>query len=160
MIQAQLTDRFAQTLIQAQNLQSSHLDVLKRHLGAVEKSLVEISPSKDQDLFIEYNIRPFTVPADLKFEPCSNFYDAVSNVTVGRASADSNQDNMSVEPAPKVFIQNRLAKSQQKLKELNPIISNKSVFESSTVSIRLKHRQLVNLINYQASYKPTQPTVP
>ena len=35
------------------------------------------------------------------------------------------QDDMSVEPAPKVFIQNKLAKCRNKLQELGPLINTK-----------------------------------
>lgn len=72
-------NKFAKILLHAQALQISHLDVLKNRLAENETRLNEVNPSKDQDLYIEYNIRPFSAPSDWKFEPCATFYDNVSH---------------------------------------------------------------------------------
>lgn len=69
--------RFATILLQAQTMQKIHLDVLKERLDAIELSLTKVDPSMDQRLFIDYNIRPFTAPADWTFEPCVTHYDTV-----------------------------------------------------------------------------------
>ncbi|THV03882.1 hypothetical protein K435DRAFT_827005 [Dendrothele bispora CBS 962.96] len=120
-IQAKLVERFAKILLHAQALQMSHLDALKGRLAGVETVLTSVDPSKDQDLFIEYNIRPFTAPGDWKFEPCATFYDT---------------EDMSTEPAPKVFLQNKLRKGRAKLQELVPVIETK----------QRDHDQLVKLM--------------
>uniref|UniRef100_A0A0W0G7Q7 Uncharacterized protein n=1 Tax=Moniliophthora roreri TaxID=221103 RepID=A0A0W0G7Q7_MONRR len=110
LLQARLVERFTKILLHAQALQLSHLDVLKGRLAALEASLGQVDPPKDQDLFIEFNIRPFSAPADWTFEPCHNFYD---------------NDELNVETAPKVFLQNRLRRSQAKMTELVPVIDAK-----------------------------------
>lgn len=61
-------------------MQLGHLDVLKSRIGDVEAALEGIDTAKDQDLFIEHNIRPFSAPADWGFEPCATHYDTVSPV--------------------------------------------------------------------------------
>jgi len=61
----------------AQALTSSHLDTLKKRVGVVEQALGDVSAGKDQNLFIDFNIRPFVAPADWTFEPCASHYDAV-----------------------------------------------------------------------------------
>ena len=78
VLQARLVERFTKILLHAQALQLSHLDVLKGRLAGLESTLGQVDPPRDQDLFIEYNIRPFSAPADWSFEPCHNFYDNVS----------------------------------------------------------------------------------
>lgn len=77
ILQTKLVTRFANILTHAQVLQTNHLDVLKGRLTSVEGALSEISPEKDQVMFIDYNIRPFTAPGDWTFEPCATFYDTV-----------------------------------------------------------------------------------
>ncbi|KAF9049462.1 hypothetical protein BDZ89DRAFT_1088904 [Hymenopellis radicata] len=94
------------TLQHAQVLQTNHLDVLKGRLVSVERALSEINVAGDQGLFIDYNIRAFTAPNDWKFEPCATFYDT---------------DELNVDPAPKVFLQNKLTKGRIKLQELTPL---------------------------------------
>ncbi|KAJ6621842.1 hypothetical protein B0H10DRAFT_2162903 [Mycena sp. CBHHK59/15] len=49
-------------------------------------------------------------PSDWKFEPCVNHYDT---------------EAMSTEPAPKVFLQNKLSRCRSKLQELGPVIDGK-----------------------------------
>ncbi|KAJ3994622.1 hypothetical protein F5050DRAFT_1772912 [Lentinula boryana] len=110
IIQTRLVNKFTKILLHAQALQMSHLDVLKNRLAGNEARLNEVDPSKDEDLYIEYNIRPFSAPSDWKFEPCANYYDT---------------EEMSVEPDPKTVLQNRLRRSRAKLQELIPVIDNK-----------------------------------
>ncbi|PCH40000.1 hypothetical protein WOLCODRAFT_136602 [Wolfiporia cocos MD-104 SS10] len=109
-LHTQLMIKFASIMTQAQALQKNHLDVLKTHIVATEGRLSAINPKNDQNLFIEHNIRAFMVPSDWSFEPCSTHYDT---------------PEMSVEPAPKVYLQNRLSKSRTSLSELQTVISAK-----------------------------------
>ncbi|KAJ7288142.1 hypothetical protein C8J57DRAFT_1641335 [Mycena rebaudengoi] len=104
ILQSHLVTRFTKILAHSQALQSSHLDVLKSRLSKVEAVLGQVDPAKDQDLFIEHNIRPFNPPSDWKFEPC---------------------EDISVEPAPKVFLQNKLTRCRSKLQELSPVLEAK-----------------------------------
>ena len=76
-LQTGIIDRAVGILSHAQTLTSSHLDTLKKRVGAVERALGEVSAGKDQNLFIDFNVRPFVAPADWAFEPCINHYDAV-----------------------------------------------------------------------------------
>ncbi|KAJ3754491.1 hypothetical protein EV360DRAFT_96576 [Lentinula raphanica] len=109
-LQTRLVNKFTKILVHAQALQISHLDVLKNRLAGNEAKLNEIAPSKDEDLYIEYNVRPFSPPGDWKFEPCATFYDT---------------GEMCVEPDPKTVLQNRLRRSRDKLQELIPMIDSK-----------------------------------
>ncbi|KDQ25535.1 hypothetical protein PLEOSDRAFT_1078053 [Pleurotus ostreatus PC15] len=109
-LQSRLTIAFVQVLQHSQGLQQRHLDVLKSRLAAVESALGSVDPAQDEDLFIEHNIRAFALPGDWVFEPCSIRYDT---------------PDMSVEPGPKVFLQNKLAKCRTKLQELDPLVDSK-----------------------------------
>ncbi|KAF4590654.1 hypothetical protein EYR40_009250 [Pleurotus pulmonarius] len=109
-LQSRLTIAFVQVLQHSQGLQQRHLDTLKSRLAAVEAALGSVDPAKDEDLFIEHNIRAFALPGDWVFEPCSIRYDT---------------SDMSVEPGPKVFLQNKLAKCRTKLQELDPLVESK-----------------------------------
>ncbi|KAJ4481967.1 hypothetical protein J3R30DRAFT_3455533 [Lentinula aciculospora] len=109
-IQTRLVNKFTKVLLHAQALQISHLDVLKNRLAGNEARLHEVNPSKDENLYIEYNIRPFSAPSDWNFEPCANFYDT---------------GEMSVESDSKTVLQNRLRRSRGKLEELKPVIDTK-----------------------------------
>ncbi|KAJ6508511.1 hypothetical protein C8R45DRAFT_1168696 [Mycena sanguinolenta] len=129
IIQRRLVTRFAKILGHSVALQTGHMDSLKVHLDRVEVALAQVDPSRDQDLFIEHNIRPFKAPGDWKFEPCVNHYDTASfqSRLFSRTDLNSsiNQDAMSVEPAPKVFLQNKLSRSRAKLQELDPLMDGK-----------------------------------
>ncbi|EGN98055.1 hypothetical protein SERLA73DRAFT_55208 [Serpula lacrymans var. lacrymans S7.3] len=109
-LQTRLVTKFVGILLQAQTIQIMHHDTLKDRFASVESALKAIDAGKDQDLFADHNIRPFTVPNDLRFEPCSSHYDTVY---------------MNVEPAPKIFLQNKLARSRNKLQELEPVLQAK-----------------------------------
>lgn len=43
----------------------------------MEDALGRVDVGKDQVLFAEHNIRPFSAPGDWAFEPCSMHYDTV-----------------------------------------------------------------------------------
>lgn len=109
-LQAQLITRFISIMVQAQTLQKNHLEVLKSHVVATEGRLNTVDTPADQHLFIEHNIRAFMLPSDWAFEPCSTHYDT---------------GEMSVESAPKTYLQNRLTKCRAKLSELRPVIDAK-----------------------------------
>ncbi|KAL7280164.1 hypothetical protein ACG7TL_006583 [Trametes sanguinea] len=109
-LQTRLLTRFVEIVKDAQELQLQHLDTLRSHLTATEATLDAVNPQADQDLFIDYNIAPFSPPPDWAFEPSAVHYD---------------HGNMSVEPAPKVYLQNRLSKCRTKLQELEPVLSSK-----------------------------------
>ncbi|KAK0227303.1 hypothetical protein EDD85DRAFT_923263 [Armillaria nabsnona] len=91
---SRLVERFTKILQHAQALQSNPV---------IERFLAEANPSKDQDLFSDHNIRPFSAPNDWKFEPCAFFYDT---------------ETLNADPMPKVFLQNKLNKSRCKSSDL------------------------------------------
>ncbi|KAI0632446.1 hypothetical protein C8Q77DRAFT_1125758 [Trametes polyzona] len=109
-LQSRLLTGFVDVLKTAQDIQLKHLDTLRGHLNDTVATLDSVSPQADQDLFIEYNISPFTPPADWSFEPSAIHYD---------------HGDMSVEPASKVYLQNRLGRCRAKLQELEPVLSSK-----------------------------------
>ena len=76
-LQTGIIDRAVSILSHAQALTSGHLDTLKKRVGAVEQALGDVNAGKDQNLFIDFNIRPFVAPADWPFEPCASRYDTV-----------------------------------------------------------------------------------
>ncbi|KAG1898149.1 uncharacterized protein F5891DRAFT_1044725 [Suillus fuscotomentosus] len=101
---------FVGVMREAQNIQLSHQNILKDRLTAVIAALIEVQPDKDQALFAEYNIRPFSLPNDWVFEPCSNHYDT---------------GDICIDSGPKVLLQNKLARSRAKLRELNHVLGKK-----------------------------------
>lgn len=76
-LQSRLVKNCADVLLQAQTIQISHQEVLKDRLASVTTALEEIQPPKDQSLFINLNIRPYSLPSDWNFEPCTSHYDTV-----------------------------------------------------------------------------------
>lgn len=106
-LQTRLVMDFVGVVTEAQNIQLSHQDTLKDRLATVSAALIGVQPGKDQALFVESNIRPFSLPDDWVFEPCSNYYDT---------------GDVCIDSAPKVFLQNKLARSRAKLRELNPAL--------------------------------------
>ena len=77
-----------------------------------QQALSRVSPLSDQELFVAQNSRPFSIPSDWGWEPCTGYYDT---------------GEMVVEPAPKVFLQNKLSRSRGKLEEIDEQMSSKSV---------------------------------
>ncbi|GJE88388.1 hypothetical protein PsYK624_044710 [Phanerochaete sordida] len=110
LLHTQLVRKFAEIVVQAQTTEAHYLDVLKSHVTQTEATFHEVDPAKDQEIFIDHNQIPFSAPSDWTFEPSQVHYD---------------NPDMSTEPAPKVYLQNRLAKCKQKLQELEPIIKMK-----------------------------------
>jgi hypothetical protein len=78
ILQRHLVDRFVKVLLHSQQLTSNNLDCLKSRIASVSSKLAQVNTIKDQELFIDYNIRTFVAPEDWKFEPCSVHYDTVS----------------------------------------------------------------------------------
>ncbi|KAH9890020.1 hypothetical protein C8Q73DRAFT_706343 [Cubamyces lactineus] len=109
-LQSRLLTSFVEILKQAQDIQLKNLDALRSHLTATEAALDAVSPQADQDLFIDYNVAPFAPPPDWTFEPSSVHYD---------------HGEMSVEPAPKVYLQNRLSRCRAKIEELDVVLTSK-----------------------------------
>ncbi|GBE83192.1 hypothetical protein SCP_0502390 [Sparassis crispa] len=109
-LQTQLITKFAKVMLQAQAVQTRNLDELKSHITTTEAVLGAVDPQADQVLFIEHNISSFTLPTDWSFEPCATHYDT---------------GDVSVAPAPKVFLQNRLHRCRAKLQELRPVLDAK-----------------------------------
>ncbi|TEB30594.1 hypothetical protein FA13DRAFT_1755022 [Coprinellus micaceus] len=109
-LHTRLVQRLVKILLHCQQLQQGHLDSLKARVGNVEARLNAVDAPKDEALFATHNSRSFTMPLDWKFEPCQGHYDT---------------DQMSVEPAPKVFIQNKLRRSKEKISELQSVIYSK-----------------------------------
>ena len=76
-LQTRLVENCTNVLLQAQTIQLSHQEVLKDRLASVTAALDGIQPHGDQSLFIDLNIRPFNLPSDWNFEPCTSHYDTV-----------------------------------------------------------------------------------
>jgi len=94
----------------AQELQLTHYDTLKNQVSAVDSAISSVDPKKDQGLFIEHNLRPFSSPTDWTFEPCASYYDT---------------GELTIEGSAKIFLQNKLSISRGKLLELKPLLENK-----------------------------------
>ncbi|TFK23395.1 hypothetical protein FA15DRAFT_670509 [Coprinopsis marcescibilis] len=111
-IQTRLVQRLAKILIHCQSIQLQHLDAIKSRVASVQAKFNAVNTLKDQELYISHNIRPFSEPLNWKFEPCTGHYDT---------------EAMSVEPTPKVFIQNKLRRSKEKQQEIQALISSKKI---------------------------------
>ncbi|KAF8469405.1 hypothetical protein DFH94DRAFT_795809 [Russula ochroleuca] len=94
----------------AQTLHLSHYDALKNQVSVVDTAISLVDPKKDQELFIEHNLRPFDSPTDWTFEPCSRYYDTAE---------------LSVEGGAKIFLQNKLSRSRGKVLVLKPLLESK-----------------------------------
>ena len=93
-LQTRLVDNCANVLLQAQTIQVSHQEVLKDRLVSVTVALEEIQPHKDQNLFIDLNFRPFSLPSDWNFEPCTSHYDTVRYCIPSVASGSQHSPRM------------------------------------------------------------------
>lgn len=83
-LQTRLVDNCTYILLQAQAIQASHQEVLTDRLASVTAALNGIQSHKDQNLFIDLNIRPFSLPSDWSFEPCTSHYDTASCLILSR----------------------------------------------------------------------------
>lgn len=116
---------FVGVMREAQNIQLSHQNISKDRLTAVIAALIEVQPDKDQALFAEYNIHPFSLPDDWVFEPCSNHYDTVGLTDLSYVHCVKScklQGDICIDSGPKVLLQNKLARSRAKLRELNHVL--------------------------------------
>jgi len=130
VLQRRLVDRFVRVLLRSQQLTSNNLDCLKSRIAGVSSKLAQVNTIKDQELFIDYNIRTFVAPEDWKFEPCSFHYDTVSTRGASKESYiilihPCDQGAMSIDQSPKIVLQNRLRRSREKLNELRPLVAPK-----------------------------------
>lgn len=110
-LQTSLVKRFSKIMMHAQSLQAEKLEFRKSQFITIEQSFGAVNPQADEAIFIDHNIRPFVPPNDWQFEPCSSHYDT---------------GEMSVEPGPKVLLQNKLHKSRAKLNDLAPVLASKN----------------------------------
>ncbi|KAH9999595.1 hypothetical protein BJV74DRAFT_944693 [Russula compacta] len=109
-LQSSYITNVATVLHYAQALQLTHYDTLKNQVSAVDAAISLVDPKKDQELFIEHNLRPFSSPADWTFEPCASHYDT---------------EEPSIEGGAKIFLQNKLSRCRGKLLELKPLLEAK-----------------------------------
>ncbi|THH08450.1 hypothetical protein EW145_g2696 [Phellinidium pouzarii] len=109
-LQTNLVVGLVSILLHAQTLQTAHLTALQNQVNSVQQALTQVNPALDQNLYISYNIRAFSVPNDWAWEPCAGYYDT---------------GEMAIDPAPKVFLQNKLSRCKAKQQELYALIDNK-----------------------------------
>ncbi|TFY64582.1 hypothetical protein EVG20_g5899 [Dentipellis fragilis] len=131
-LQNHLVTKFVSILHHAQALLTTHYESLKSRVVAVDAALGEVDAGKDQDLFVEYNVRPFTAIPDWVFEPCSSHYDT---------------GEMSLEPGPKVFLQNKLSRCRGRRNELAPLLQTKSAEEEKLIAIVTAYKDNQSLGN-------------
>jgi hypothetical protein len=79
-LQTTLLGTLAAILLQATAIEGSSLTALQTRLQYVTNAASAIDARKDQDVFIDLNIRPFTMPSDFVFEPCGVHYDTVRTI--------------------------------------------------------------------------------
>ncbi|KAI8456001.1 hypothetical protein BY996DRAFT_6412752 [Phakopsora pachyrhizi] len=92
-------------------LSGKYLQSLFAHNDHFLTATNSISPTNDQELFIDYNRRPFSEPQDFQFEPCPIWHDS--------------EDFSLNATEPKILLQNRLGQARLKAKELEPTIDTK-----------------------------------
>ncbi|KAG8882420.1 hypothetical protein FRB98_003726 [Tulasnella sp. 332] len=113
-IQTSLTTSLHKILRHSHQLQLQLISSVQYKLSLFDGALNAFDPVKDQELFIEYNRRigpsAFSEPGDFVWEPCPGYYDA---------------GEMNVETEPKVFLQNKLVRSQTKLEETQSLVKTK-----------------------------------
>ncbi|KAI8451862.1 hypothetical protein BY996DRAFT_8525722 [Phakopsora pachyrhizi] len=86
-----------------------------------------ISPTNDQELFIDYNQRLFSEPQDFQFEPCPIWH---------------NSEDFSLNATePKILLQNQLEQAHLKAKELEPTIDTKRKEVSKLESLTKAYSQ-------------------
>ncbi|PVG02179.1 hypothetical protein CPB86DRAFT_751530 [Serendipita vermifera] len=118
-IQINLIRRLVEVLTQTQTFTKSHLNALTIKNETASAAISKIDTTHDQNMFITFNLRHFTAPADWKFEACPSYYDTAT---------------LNTEQTPKIFLQNKLAKAQAKLNDAKAIAENK---ESEASSIKV-----------------------
>lgn len=124
-VQKSLLANLVAILLTAQSIHTTHFSALQTRSSVVQKTLEQVNTAKDQDLFIDHNVRPYTDPLDWEFEPCVGHYDTVGPLCslltgIQGKSYCPQQNEMSINSGPKVYLQNRLAKSRAELADLMP----------------------------------------
>lgn len=84
-----MISRLVSLLQHAQSIHAAHLTTLQSRVSAVQTALGAVDVPKDQDLFIDHNIRPFTAPGDWGFEPCAGYYDTVGPLSFLRGCSEN-----------------------------------------------------------------------
>lgn len=84
-IQTSITTRLVNILDNYGAFAISHLSTLTSTVNSLQNTLRAVNHSNDNDLFVEYNRRPFTKPTDWIFEPCGSFYDTVRQFLTRRS---------------------------------------------------------------------------
>ncbi|KAG8818716.1 hypothetical protein FRC19_010366 [Serendipita sp. 401] len=109
-IQANLVARLVESLAQTQTFTHTHLKSLTIKAEQATSAIAKVDITRDQNLFIAFNLRHFTPPPDWKFEACASYYDT---------------GTINTEPGPKVFLQNRFTRAQAKLEEAKGLMQTK-----------------------------------
>ncbi|KZV84524.1 hypothetical protein EXIGLDRAFT_287839 [Exidia glandulosa HHB12029] len=110
LLQGRLINQLVTVIDRSEGIHLHHLEALRGRHTQVQEALKTVDTAADQALFIEFNRRPFAIPAPLQFEPCPDFYDTGEITSAGDST---------------VFLQNRLARSRGKLSEVRPVIQSK-----------------------------------
>ncbi|KAG8867945.1 hypothetical protein FRC20_004488 [Serendipita sp. 405] len=92
------------------NLHSTFASELGNAAEQATSAIAKVDITRDQNLFIAFNLRHFTPPPDWKFEACASYYDT---------------GTINTEPGPKVFLQNRFTRAQAKLEEAKGLMQTK-----------------------------------
>lgn len=74
--------RLVEILTETQNFTKSHLSSLLSKAEHVQSHITAVNITRDQNLFIQFNLRHFTPPPDWKFEVCTAYYDTVGKCIV------------------------------------------------------------------------------
>ncbi|PWN49546.1 hypothetical protein IE53DRAFT_369667 [Violaceomyces palustris] len=104
------TRRIVSQLGRVDALLISHHEQLKNKVQELDARRQAVDPSKDQELYMEYNRSRWQEPANFDFEPCVGFFDT---------------PEMSTEQDPRVYLQNRLIRCRARLGELQPLVESK-----------------------------------
>lgn len=84
-----MLSQFSAIVRLSQGLHTQHASSLQTRFYAVETSFQNLNPAADQDIYIDHNIRPFSPPKDVTFEPCHNHYDTVRDETFPETTHES-----------------------------------------------------------------------
>ncbi|KZT55457.1 hypothetical protein CALCODRAFT_351963 [Calocera cornea HHB12733] len=125
-LQTSLTTRLTSILSGCTMLHLAHIQRITTHQASNKKALESVNPANDQNLFIQYNQRPFTLPADWSFEPCAAHYDTAE---------------VSLDIQPKIYLQNRLASSRSKIANVKPEAEAKQRDVASLQKVLVKYRE-------------------
>ncbi|EJT98776.1 hypothetical protein DACRYDRAFT_83331 [Dacryopinax primogenitus] len=125
-LQTSLTDRLTIILKRSTQLHLEHIQHITTHQASNKKALESVNPATDQNLFIQYNQRPFSLPQDWAFDPCASHYDT---------------PEVGLDPQPKIYLQNRLANSRGKIANVKPEAEAKQRELASLQKVLVKYRE-------------------